>query len=327
MISTLCRFARPALIAICTIVAIAAVHAIAMQPLPPEWQAKLDAALSTHQKCALAVNKAQELTRETNALIYGDWLLGIASNPPSREKRSSAKSLLAYAEGRLSELSKRDRKAFKARISLLRRFDAVFAAISAAPSTSSQPDVADLNDAAADLAEYLDDPNAALAESARLWQAAAYWRAGNTERALKTLRPIVSDPVHPRIGFVSRLFRVRLLALSGQPAAALADSSRIADRVDRWFTGYSEETRESARSAVREMQIAIYESWKARLSGESDEPGKEAVANRLAELKKETLVPDAAKRFRLRILIGGLAPLEIPANEPSATTQPATDDE
>lgn len=224
----------------------------------------------------------------------------------------------------LADLPERDRRVLKSRIAVLRRFDAVFAAIKARPITTTQSDSAVLNDAAAELAEYLDDPNAALAESARLWQAVAYWRAGNSERALKTLRPIVSDPVHPRIGLVSRLFRVRLLAESGQFAVALAHCNRIADRVDRWFSEYSEETKESARSLTREMQIRIYEAWNAKLNQSStQDSGTDAVAKRLTELKKNFTPPDAAKRFRLKSLIGGLGPIKLPRNNPAVTTQPA----
>lgn len=222
------------------------------------------------------------------------------------------------------DVPERNRNVLKSRIAVLRRFDAVFAAIRTMPDTATQPDSAGINVAAAELAEYLDDPNAALAESTRLWQAAAYWRAGNSERALKILRPIVSDPVHARIGLVSRLFRVRLLAQNDQHAAALAHCNRIADRVDRWFADYSERTRESARLAVRAVQISIYEDWAAYLKlSASDETGPAAIAGRLAELKKDFTPPDASSRFRLKSLIGGLGPIKLPQTRPAATTQPA----
>lgn len=319
-----CRSAKPVLFANCAIVTFAVVQTIAAQPLDSEWQSKLDAAIGEPRKFVMAVNTAQEQIKSLDAPAYGDWLLGIIESPPSRSKRSLGKSRLTYADNRLFQLPDRDRKTLKSRIDLLRRFDTALAAISITPATSTQPEAADLNDAAADLAEYLDDPDAALAESARLWQAAAYWRAGNSERALKTLRPIVSDPVDPRIGLVSRLFRIRLLAQSGQPAAALAHCNRIANRIDRWFSDYSEETRESARTAVRAMQIRIYEAWNAGLDKSSpDAADGESVAARLAQLKKNFTPPDADKRFRLKSVIGGLKPVELSEDKPAATTQPA----
>ncbi len=281
-------------------------------PLPAEWKSRIESAGDDRHKCAAAVNAAQKLVKEQHAAAFGDWLLGRVDFPPARSGGEVTEALLAHADGLVARLPERDRKMLKARIAAIRRFDAVFAAIATTPVATSQPDATSLNDAAGELAEYLDDPNAALAESARLWQAAAYWRAGNPTRALKILRPIVADPAHPRIGFVSRLFRVHLLAESGQPAAALAHCTRIADRVDRWLDSESEETRASAHAAVRAVQLKIYEEWNAKLVQSKDEKsGSETVALRLAELKKSSAQSDAEKRFRLKTLVGGLGPIKL----------------
>lgn len=321
MIPTRLRLVKAVLIATPLAIAVFAANAFTIadfgdapppRPLSGEWKTRIESAGDDRQKCAAAVTAAQKLVREQHAAAFGDWLLGVIDRPPGRSEDEIAEALLAHADGLVVNLPERDRKLIKARIAAIRRFDAVFAAISTTPAATTQPDASSLNDAAGELAEYLDDPNAALAESARLWQAAAYWRAGNSTRALKILRPIVADPAHPRIGFVSRLFRVHLLAESGQPAAALAHCTRIADRVDRWLESESEETRESAHAAVRAMQLKIYEDWNAKLIQSKDEKSSsETVALRLAELKKSSTPRDFDKRFRLKRLIGGLGPIKL----------------
>jgi len=272
------------------------------------------------------VNGGYRLINESGAAEWGDFLLGLRKAPPDPSQYSRAERALEGVPNLVKQIDEGKRRFVTAPVNVLRRFNAVFLAISTPRDKVDAEAESALFEAASDLAEFLDDANPALAESARLWQAAAYWRAGKSDRALKILRPITAAPADARIGLVSRLFRCRLLSDSGQHAAALSHCTRIADRINRWFDSESSETREAALTTVRLVQVEILEAWIGKLHDAGDATGADAVTAQLAEVRKRTPDLTGKPRLKLTATIGGLPPLKKSLISPP-TTQSDDDSE
>jgi hypothetical protein len=170
------------------------------------------------------------------------------------------------------------------RLDLLRAFGELFAALG--EGCDSAEGRARLIDACGEVAIYLDDSDGAIVESAKLWQGAAYRRAGRPERALQVLRPTLTSPVSPDIGFWARLERCRALADRGGYAAAVALSLRLSARTEGWFEGRGPQARADAEYTLRQMRIELLRGWARRLreSGEAKQAGElEARAAQLAD--------------------------------------------
>ncbi|MCZ6699537.1 MAG: hypothetical protein O7D94_11445, partial [Planctomycetota bacterium] len=96
------------------------------------------------------------------------------------------------------------------RIEMLGSFAGVFGEL-AKPVSDEDAYRSTLLEACGELAIYLDDTNAGIVESARLWQGVAYRRAKRFDRAIQVLRPVITQPAFVRIGVHARLQRCHAL--------------------------------------------------------------------------------------------------------------------
>jgi len=278
--------------------------------------------------CLAALNAANRAINLDPAAAWGDFLLGMREAPPEVKGHAEAIKSLNKAAELAGQLPEKDSRKIKSIIERLRRLDAACVAIGKAGGATGSTEDAALLDAATNLAEYLDDSNARLAESARLWQAVCYWRAGKSDRALVILRPIVSAPFDPRIGLVSRLFRCRVLAETGLNSAALAQCTRIAENANRWFENQDEDTRQGATNTIRLVQIDIYKAWIKQRRDAGDAQGADAAAA-LFEAFMKKAPESTAPRLRLIECIGGMPSmngLTEASPESKPTTTPAEGD-
>lgn len=182
-----------------------------------------------------------------------------------RESASQVLGHLTAAEKTLeeSEFEKEGAEELRACIDLLRTFATVFQALGDAPTTGPARDK--LLSACSGLAEYFDDSRRGVGEAAKLWQGAAYRRAGRAERALQVLRPVLSVPGARRLGLWARMERCRALGDQGDHAAAVALNLRLGARVDAWFEEEDQSTRRQAADSVRWVRIELLRDWARRL--------------------------------------------------------------
>ncbi|MBN2561821.1 MAG: hypothetical protein JXQ75_12910 [Phycisphaerae bacterium] len=156
------------------------------------------------------------------------------------------------------------------RIDLLRAFGEVFSAMGGdgAGATRKNRLIAACNG----LAIYLDDENAKLVASAKLWMGVAYRLAGRPERTVQMLRPILATPPDASIGLTARLQWCLALGDRGDHAAALALCLRIGHRVEAWFADEDPATRTRAMNSVRSTRVELLRGWAARLreAGQAD---------------------------------------------------------
>lgn len=199
----------------------------------------------------------------------------------------------------------------------LRAFAEMFAALALDPKADET--ARRLIDACIGLALYADDPSEELVESAKLWQAVAYRRAGKTDRALQVLRPVLTTPTARSIGFYARVQRCLCLADRGDHAAALALAFRVAHRADAWFEDRDRAARKQAADSVRWVRIEVLKGWAKKLK-EDDKPDRAAEAEEEAEtlLAGETYPIPADRWLPLDSPIAGLPTWEPPAAQPPA---------
>jgi tetratricopeptide (TPR) repeat protein len=115
------------------------------------------------------------------------------------------------------------------------------------------------------LAAYLDDPNPAVVEAAKLWQGVAYRRAGRVDRALQVLRPVLTKPADAETGFWLRVERCRALADRGDTAAGIALCLRLEKRVVDWFDEDQKEQRIAAQNTLRQLRANLWKRWSQQL--------------------------------------------------------------
>jgi hypothetical protein len=191
------------------------------------------------------------------------------------------------------------------RTDMLRAFGAMFSALARDPS-SEAPRMHVLN-ACNGLAVYLDDDNAKLAESAKLWLGIAYRLAGRPERSLQVLGPTLTMPAEPRIGLLARLQRCLALGDRGDYVAGIALCLRLGVRVEAWFADEHWATRKQAADTVRFTRIELLRGWAAELRAQGQDEQAEAVAHQADELiGSEPYPPSADRRLRLTEAIAGL---------------------
>lgn len=197
----------------------------------------------------------------------------------------------------------------------LRAFAEMFAALALDPKEDETP--RRLIDACIGLALYADDPSEELVESAKLWQAVAYRRAGKTDRALQVLRPVLTTPTARSIGFYARVQRCLCLADRGDHAAALALAFRVAHRADAWFEDRDRAARKQAVDSVRWTRIEVLKGWAKKLK-EDGQPDRAAEAEEEAEtlLGGETYPIPADRWLPLETPIAGQPTWEPPAEKP-----------
>lgn len=222
-----------------------------------------------------------------------------------------AASLLKTVRGDSDEVGE-----LTGQVEMLRAFGEMFAAMGA---DGSREEVSKrLLSACNLLAPYLDDPDEGIVESAKLWQGAAYRRAGRPDRALQVLRPAVDVPASRRIGVLARLERCRALGDTGSHAAGIALCHRLAARVDAWLTEEDEATRKRASDAVRYVQAALLRDWAMKLRREGqEERASQAEREARRVLGADVWPPGCDRWLLLDESIKGVSKTETPA-----TSQP-----
>ncbi|MEK6644532.1 MAG: hypothetical protein AABZ08_11550 [Planctomycetota bacterium] len=233
-------------------------------------------------RCRIIVAAADPLTH---------WL-NDASVPPSslREQVQKGLAQLDLAEGVLTDIEADDKSInttnVRRRADLLKTFGLAFLALT--DGTDSQESRDRLIDHCADLAIYVDDDDKMITESAKLWQAVAYRRAGKPDRALQILRPVLSPPASPRIGLYARLERCRALADKGDFVSAISLASRLAVRVESWFDTENEATQRAAVGLVKGVRVDLYRTWTKKLQSDG-----QAYRAKQADGEAEKLAGDA----------------------------------
>ncbi|MFQ5429057.1 MAG: hypothetical protein ACE5E1_02000 [Phycisphaerae bacterium] len=164
-----------------------------------------------------------------------------------------------------------------------------------------------------------------VVRSAKLWQAAAYRRAGRPDRALQLLAPGLAATSCDRIGFLARIERCRALADGGRYVAALSAALRLGARVEDWFKNEDAATRKRARNTLLAIRVETFKRWAAdlRKNGDTDSADRAEVdAKRIADKRAGT-----GEWLSLTETIAGLAdwapPARSAASQPDAT--PETD--
>lgn len=194
------------------------------------------------------------------------------------------------------------------RIDMLKSFAGVFGAL-ARPASDDDAYRSTLLDACGDLAIYLDDTNAGIVESARLWQGIAYRRAKRFDRAIQVLRPVMPRPRYVRFGFHARLQRCLALSDSARHVNALWLCAKMQGRVDSWFEGEEPAVLQNAGDAARWTRVRLLKSWARdlRADGKSDRAAEaESQADKIAHAGEFPLPPE--RRLALKESIAGLPP-------------------
>ncbi|MBX3396074.1 MAG: hypothetical protein KF841_11975 [Phycisphaerae bacterium] len=189
--------------------------------------------------------------------------------PSLGELLSRAEACLASAE---SSLRAADASADEAvvrrladRLEMLRSFARLFSAM-ADLDAGSEVSRSRLIDAGVGVSTYLDDPNAAVAQSARLWQGVAYRRAGRPDRSLQILWPAIGSLSSNRLDFFARVERCRALADQKRYVAALALAVKLEEHLDECMK--PEDVRARAADSLRWARIIIYRRWSETLRAE-----------------------------------------------------------
>jgi hypothetical protein len=198
-----------------------------------------------------------------------------------------------------------DRRELVNRIESLRAFGNLFVALGrpAGDDAASK----ELLAACTRLAPSLDEPDAELVESAKLWLGFAYRRAGRPDRTLQVVRPIVTAPTSRRIGLLARLQRCQALGETGRHAAGIALCERLAVRADAWLAREDEATRLRASESIRCVRIELLRGWanELRRAGEADRAtAAEVEVAKLRGSESDSSPPD--RRLVLEIAVAGL---------------------
>lgn len=263
-------------------------------------------ALYSFARCILVIQNASLLS------------IGLASD---KELSAELVSLADKAIDNLNQIgelaaeakkSGEDLTSLQAQADVLLAFARLFSALGKDPLDPKTKEA--LLDACNDLAPYLDEADAGLVESARLWQAVAYRRAGRAERALQLLRPALASPSSARLGLWFRIERCRALADRGQYAAAVSLAQQLASRTASWLSDETPGVRASAAQTIDRLRADLYRKWARHLRAE-EKPGlAETAAQQADEIEKSI---KAAGELELTESIAGI---------PEAATDETTSD-
>lgn len=264
------------------------------------------AACLSAARCILVSQCAPMLARE----LAGDS--GARADLASAASRALA--LVTQAEGLIGAEPREDQTEC---VELLRAFGQIFEAIG--NGSSDEQAKGRLITACNNLALYLDDSREGLVASVKLWQGAAYRRAGRPDRSLQVLRPAISQPASAAIGFLASVERCRALADRGNFPAAIALVLRLSERAEGWLDSNGEEPRRQSIRILDGLRISLLRDWSSELR-------KQGQTQQAADLEKDA---DALAR---KLNIGSAAaepfPLveavaELPECHATAESQPA----
>lgn len=118
-----------------------------------------------------------------------------------------------------------------------------------------------LQNAANDLAMWLDDERLPVASAAVLWQSLLYQAAGEPERALAVLPLPLTALQDDPFAFFARLQRCLVLARTERRSAALALLLRMEERTGQWFRQPSESQSALCTLTWARIQMAETADW------------------------------------------------------------------
>jgi len=198
------------------------------------------------------------------------------------------------------------------RIESLRAFGELFAALG--QGAGDEAARKKLLAACSRLAPSLDEPDAELVESAKLWLGFAYRRAGRPDRTLQVVRPIITAPTSRRIGLLARLERCRALGETGRHAAGIALCERLAVRVDAWLAREDEATRTKASDSIRHVRMELLRGWADELRKAGEDDRAAAADAEAAKLRgSEADPPPLDSWLPLEVAVAGLPERPVPA--------------
>ncbi|MFO0974630.1 MAG: hypothetical protein U1A27_14495 [Phycisphaerae bacterium] len=243
-------------------------------------------------------------------------LLGVASTADRKsvvERVRAASELLASADGHVKASKQEVPDELADRLATAHAYAELFGAVFSGPrrpiptqpaSQPTSPVDERIIAACRGLASLIDDGKPPVAAGARLWQAAAYRRAGRADRALQVL-PLASAPmtVVP-LDIFSRLERCRALADLGQPAAAIALLMQL-DTDSRLGQALPNSERGAARHALALLHAQILDRWADSLSEADRRDNEAALREQAAALRTEIVEHDVAS-LRLGSSVGGM---------------------
>lgn len=189
------------------------------------------------------------------------------------------------------------------RIQLLRAFGNTFRAVASADGSEASKRA--LTTACVDLAIYTDDPDKQVAAAAKLWQAAAYRRAGRPERTLQMMSAVLGRSTGTAADLYGRLERCRALADAGRYVAAITLATKIEDKSGEWMIGASRDVRLAARAAARRTRADLYRQWGDALANK-EQPDRASDARETAASLDDKI---AAKGHEPLVLDTTIAPL------------------
>jgi hypothetical protein len=263
-------------------------------------------------RCILVVRCAPLLSK--GLAVDGNWDdelsraagLGIAA-------ADAAATAIQEAE---KEDKNQDLSSLETQVELLRAFGKLFAALGEDPAKSATKNA--LLEACDGLAAYLDDSDLGIVESARLWQAVAYRRAGKADRALQILRPALTPPSRARIGFWNRIQRCRALADRGEHAAAISLSLQLSTRVGAWLDDEPPAARRQAVQTIDQLRADLYQGWADRIRKDGKTTQADAASQQADEIRRKyEKLPEQLP------LVESIADVPELKSEPNEKTEPS----
>lgn len=263
-----------------------AAHATPTEPPPSrqcaEWRSRVKSAATPPDRHSATLGLAEcLLTRAAaagmTAELRGDHSHRVELMQIFDEAAELLDSDVAKAADGNAPATNRE-MAWGRRWELLRAFGQMFRAIAAADDSEASKEA--LMSACVELAIYADDPNEQVVTAARLWQAAAYRRAGRADRTLQMMRPSLGAGSGSAVDFYGRLERCHALADAGRFVAAIALATKIEGKIDEWMIESPQKTRLDARRTAQITRAELYRRWSASLAEKGlDERSAEALGS------------------------------------------------
>lgn len=237
-----------------------------------------------------------------------------------------AEQHLVEARQELAKLADSDsRDALEAEVDQLASFATLFASLGSLtddPATQNR-----VVAACGDLAAWFDIEDKRISESAKLWQGAAYRRAGRSDRALQVLRPVLVEPASPVIGYWARLERARALGDEKRFAAGVALCLRLERLTSTWFKEGSEE-HAAARRTGQQVRAALLNQWAKQLKAQGRDRAAGAAETKARELAEELVrVPEPKRFLKLETAIDSTQDGEAGNSKEPAEGSPAPSDD
>ncbi len=245
------------------------------------------------------------LTVDTTPALFRELCEDTSARPALLAAVRRAQQQLDDASRELAKLAASEsRDALEVQRDQLTSFVNLFASLGELTQTpaSRQRVVA----ACGELATLFDVEDKRIAESAKLWQGAAYRRAGRSDRALQVLRPVLARPASPAAGFWARLERARALCDEKRFAAGAALCLRIESLSADWFKDAPEDVA-AARRTAQQVRAAILAQWAKDLESRGQAGVARETATRARTLAESLVrVPETRRLLGLKRAVDSL---------------------